>query len=239
MPQRRATSVTIAPGCVASATIRHFCSSDQLRRRSPRVTTSTTSLRVLLRALISILAASVSASMSASVSQRPTTRPYCRGGSLGGAATTRTDEALGDAVALGLADEGGRALDAEEGDLVLEVAGHVVRAMVVAEGETFGHVLLDAAEVAQHALAHRLECLEAVTGARGMVADALAGAVVDGNEDPGPAVSDGHGLGHVGAPHCVHHRGGDGAVMGALLGTADPVRREQAVLAHQPPDPPG
>ena len=30
------------------------------------------------------------------------------------------DKALGDAVALGLADEGGRALDAKEGDLVLE-----------------------------------------------------------------------------------------------------------------------
>src|SRR3954452_18216869 len=90
MPQRRATSVTSAPGCVASATIKHFCSSDQLRRLSPRFTPSTTSLRVLLRALTSTLAASVSVSMSASVSQRPTTRPYCRGGSLGGAATTRT-----------------------------------------------------------------------------------------------------------------------------------------------------
>ena len=72
-----------------------------------------------------------------------------------------------------------------------------------------------------------------------MVADALAGAVVDGKEHPDPTVSDGHGLGHVGAPHCVHRRGGDGAVMGTLPGTADAVRREQAVLAHQPPDPPG
>jgi hypothetical protein len=51
--------------------------------------------------------------------------------------------------------------------------------------------------------------------------------------------SEGHGLGHVGAPHHVHRRGGDGAVMGALLRTADPVLREQAVLAHQAPDPPG
>ena len=135
--------------------------------------------------------------------------------------------------------EGGRALDAEEGDLVLEVAGHIVRAVVVAEGETFGRVHFDAAEVAQDALAHRLECLEAVAGAGGMVADALAGAVVDGNEHPGPTFSDGHGLGHVGPPHRVHRRGGDGAVMGALLGTADPVRREQAVPAHQTPDPSG
>src|SRR3954454_15537891 len=149
------------------------------------------------------------------------------------------NEALGDAVALGLADEGGRALDAEEADLVLEVAGHVVRAVVVAEGETLGGVLLDAAEVAQDALAHRLECLEAVAGAGGMVADALAGAVVDGNEHPGPTFSDGHGLGHVGAPHDIYGGGGDGAIVGALLGTADPVRREQAVLAHEAPDPAG
>ena len=90
MAQRRATSVTSAPGCVASATIKHFYSSDQLRRRSPRVTTSTTALRVLMCAVVCVLVTSVSASMSASVSQRPTTRPYCRGGSLGGAATTRT-----------------------------------------------------------------------------------------------------------------------------------------------------
>src|SRR5918998_5701979 len=67
----------------------------------------------------------------------------------------RADEALGDAVALGLADEGGRALDAEEGDLVLEVGCQVVGAVVVAEREALGHVLPDAAEVAQDAPAHR------------------------------------------------------------------------------------
>src|SRR4051812_15963300 len=111
--------------------------------------------------------------------------------------------------------------------------------MVVAEGETLGHILLDPAEVTQHALAHRLECLEAVAGAGGMVADALAGAVVDGNEHPGPPLAQGDGLGHVGAPHYVHRRGGDGAVMGARLGTADAVWRGQAVLTHHAPDPPG
>ena len=72
-----------------------------------------------------------------------------------------------------------------------------------------------------------------------MVADALARAVVDGDEHPGATFSDGHGLGHVGAPHRVHRHFGDGAVMGALLGTADPVRREQPMLAHQAPDPAG
>src|SRR4051812_47940960 len=90
MPQRLATSATIAPGCVASATIRHFCSSDQLRRRSPRVTTSTTSLRALMCAVVWVLAASTSTSMSASVLNGSATRPQRRGVSLDGAATTRT-----------------------------------------------------------------------------------------------------------------------------------------------------
>ncbi len=55
------------------------------------------------------------------------------------------------------ADEGGRALDAEAGDLVLEGAGHVVGAVVVAAGETLSRVFFDAAEVMQNILAHRLK----------------------------------------------------------------------------------
>src|SRR5512144_1766858 len=58
-----------------------------------------------------------------------------------------TDEALGDAVALRLAHEGRRGLDAEEGDLALEVVGHIVRSVVVPEHEAGGHVLADGAEV--------------------------------------------------------------------------------------------
>src|SRR5918998_3572063 len=96
------------------------------------------------------------------------------------------DEALRDAVALRLADEGGRALDAEEADLGLEVARQVVGAVVVAQRQAVGCAAVDGAEAAQDALTHRLERLEAVAGAGGMAADALAGAVVDGDEDPGP-----------------------------------------------------
>src|SRR3712207_927666 len=87
--------------------------------------------------------------------------------------------------------------------------------------------------------ASKLERLEAVAGGGGVAADALAGAVVDGDEDPGPALGEGDGLGHVGAPHGIHRGGGDGAVVRAMVGTADPVRRERPVLAHQPADPPG
>lgn len=52
MPQRRATSAGIAPGCIASVTIRRFWSADHARRLSPRVITSTTPLRALLRLLV-------------------------------------------------------------------------------------------------------------------------------------------------------------------------------------------
>src|SRR5512132_11687 len=73
-----------------------------------------------------------------------------------------TDEALGDAVALGLAHEGRRGLDAEEGDLALEVVGHIVRSVVVPEHEAGGHLLADGAEVPAHTLADRFQGLEAV-----------------------------------------------------------------------------
>src|SRR3712207_9364185 len=89
--------------------------------------------------------------------------------------------------------------------------------MIVAQREALGHVLLDAAEVPQDALAHRLERFEAVAGTRGMAADARAGAMVDGNEHPGPAVSEADSLGHVGAPHEIHGGGGDGGGMGTRL----------------------
>src|SRR3954453_5642217 len=50
----------------------------------------------------------------------------------------RADEALGAAIAFRGADEGGRTLDAEEGDLFLELVGHVVRSVVVAHRQTAG-----------------------------------------------------------------------------------------------------
>jgi hypothetical protein len=60
----------------------------------------------------------------------------------------RADEALGDAVAVGLADEGGRARDAEPTDLGLEVARQVVRAVVVAQRQPLRGVRGDATSYA-------------------------------------------------------------------------------------------
>src|SRR5512144_1326935 len=97
---------------------------------------------------------------------------------------------LGDAVALGLAHEGRRGLDAEEGDLALEVVGHVVRSVVVPEHEAGGHVLADGAEVSAHTLADRLEGLETVGALVGVDADAFTVAVIDGDEDVGHALGE-------------------------------------------------
>jgi hypothetical protein len=56
-----------------------------------------------------------------------------------------SDEALGTAVPFRLADEGGRALDAEEADLGLEVVADVLTAVVVAEPKAGGDALGEAA----------------------------------------------------------------------------------------------
>src|SRR5918993_5811321 len=77
------------------------------------------------------------------------------------------DEAPGASVPLGGAHEGGRALDAEEAQLLPEGVGHVLRAVVVPDGEAAGDALGEAAEVAAHALAQRLEGLEAGGAERG------------------------------------------------------------------------
>src|SRR5512133_2610328 len=146
-----------------------------------------------------------------------------------------TDEALGDAVAFGLAPDGRRGRDAEEGDRALEVVGQIVRSVVVPEHEAGGHILADGAEVPAHALADRLQGLEAVGALVGVDADTFTVAVIDGDEDVRPALGQGDALGHIGAPQDVHGLGGDGAVVRLVRSLADPVRCQQVVLPHQPP----
>src|SRR4051795_1924014 len=148
----------------------------------------------------------------------------------------RTDEPLGAAVALGLADEGGRALHAEEADLGLEVVADVLATVVVAEPQTGGDVPAEGTVAPPDGLPDRLERLEAVRVAGSVDAQALGRAVVDGDEHRGLALA-GHHRGHVGAPHGVDPLGRDRAVVGlravrppgALVG-------QQAVLAGEPQD---
>src|SRR5215207_8198746 len=69
----------------------------------------------------------------------------------------RADEALGAPVALGLADEGRAARDAQEAQLGLEVVAHELAAVVMPDGQAGRHVGLIAREVPADALAERLE----------------------------------------------------------------------------------
>jgi hypothetical protein len=148
------------------------------------------------------------------------------------------DEALGAAVALGRPDEGRRALDAQEGELLLEVVGDVLAAVVVPDGEADREPATERAEALPDPLPDRLEGLEPRRPAGGVDADALGRAVVDRHEHRGLALA-GEGGGQVRAPHGVDALGGDRAVVAAR-----PARRsraltgEETVLAHQPQHPP-
>jgi hypothetical protein len=95
------------------------------------------------------------------------------------------DEPLGTAVALGRSNEGGRTLDAEECDLLLELLGHVLRPVVMAQRETRGAALREPAEMLAHALADRFQGFEA-GGLRVCVdANAFGGAMIDRDEHCG------------------------------------------------------
>lgn len=104
--------------------------------------------------------------------------------------------------------------------------------MVVAELQTGGEAFGDGTKVVPHALADRLQRLEAIAAAVGMDADALGVAMIHGNEDVGRAVAERHGLGHVGAPPLVDSGSGNGPLMRFGLGPAHAVWGEQLVLAH-------
>ena len=149
----------------------------------------------------------------------------------------RPDEPLGAAVALGLAHEGGRRRDAEEGELALEVVGDELAAVVVAQLEARSDALGEGAEAGADTLPDRLEGLEAGGSARGVDADALGRAMVDGDEDRGLPLG-GQGRGQIAAPHRVDPLGSDRAVVRLwAVRAADPAWRLQAVLSGQPQDP--
>ena len=94
----------------------------------------------------------------------------------------RSDEALGTTVSLGRAHEGGRAFDAEEFQLFLKSVGHVLRSVIMPDGETSRGGFSEAPEIPAHTLADRFERLEAGGSLRGMDADAFGGAMIDRDE---------------------------------------------------------
>src|SRR5207248_7406085 len=115
-------------------------------------------------------------------------------------------EPLGTAIALGRPDEGGRTLDAEEGDLRLEVVRHVLRSMVMPHGQTAGDRLAEPAEALPHALPDRLQGLEAGSLRMRVDPDTFSGAMIDRDKHRGLAFA-GDCRRQVGAPHHVDRIG--------------------------------
>src|SRR5450756_1786415 len=148
------------------------------------------------------------------------------------------EEALGDAVGLGLLDEGVARFQPPEAHLVAEVLGDVLRAVVHAQGESPACVRGHAAELREQSLRHRLQRGEAITALADVAADDLAVEVVDGREDPAHALLGGEHARTVGAPHPRPGVGGDPAVVADAVTLAHAARGEQAVLAHEAQDAP-
>ena len=129
--------------------------------------------------------------------------------------------------------EGRGAFDTQERQLVLEDGGHVLTAVIVADGKSSSHAVGERAEILAHALTEWFERLEAGAVAGGVDADALGIVVVDGDEYRDLAFAS-PGRGYVGAPHGVQRVRDDGAVVVArAAGRADPRGCHQGVLAHQ------
>ena len=154
-------------------------------------------------------------------------------------ARRRRDEALCDAVALGFSHEGGRSFDPQAFDFVLEIAGHVVGAMIVTQLQSTRHAGRDGSEAPMHTLAHWLQRLEAIGRRACMNADDFRIGMFHGNEDIGTAFPDSDRLRHVRSPHFIDLVGDDRPIVRLGLGASNTMRREQAVLAHHPSHPAG
>lgn len=152
--------------------------------------------------------------------------------------TQSAHEPLGDAVALGLPDEGGGGPDAEEPHLAQKVSRHVLAAVVVAESQAPGPIGADLGKVPLHPLPDRLQSGEAVDALGHVPTHDVVDAVVDRSEEPHPAVLFGLKAGAVGASDLIGLGGPDRWVMdpGVVL-VADPGRGQQTGLPHQPQHP--
>ena len=108
----------------------------------------------------------------------------------------------------------------------------VLRPPVTADPESSGDVLRKATEGVAHALAHRLERGPAIADLRRVPPDQLIDTVIDGAEEPAPAVFLGVEARRVGAPHLIRPRRGDRPRVGRVaVGGPEAPRREQLMGA--------
>src|SRR5215471_18750336 len=112
----------------------------------------------------------------------------------------RAHEALDDTVALRLADVRRRDRHPQPLHLVDPRIGDVLRAPVASDPQAAGDVLRKAAEHLAHPLTERLERGPAITDLRRVPAHELVHAVVDGAEEPAPAILFGVEARRVGNP---------------------------------------
>src|ERR1035437_2347830 len=144
------------------------------------------------------------------------------------------EEAFGHAIGLGLANEGKARCYAPELDLVLEVIGHEWAAVILAGRNTARVTSSHAAEDGLCCHANGLSGGIAITNLGHVPSDGFGIPVLDDGEQPDFAIQHRRDLRGVGAPHQVRRIGGDVPVMGFTWPREVAVRRQQAVLAHQP-----
>src|SRR5512135_139381 len=146
-------------------------------------------------------------------------------------------EALGNTIGLGLLNEGVAGMDAPERDLLGEMVGQVLAAVIHAQGQTAGDAGGGGAIKGGQRQGDGLKGGVAVALLADMPANALGIPVFDRGEDPDPAVVHGEHASAVGAPQEVGGVGDDRTLVeiGPRLPTA--MGRQEAVLTHQPEHP--
>src|SRR3989441_1478273 len=147
----------------------------------------------------------------------------------------RAHEALGDPVAFGFADVRRRNRAAEPLHLVDPGVGDVLRAPVAADRQAPRHVFAEPPEGMADALPNGLEGGPAIAELGRVPADDFVEMVIEGAEEPAPAVTLGIEARRIGPPHHVWSIRGDRPVVGrvAIRGSQAP-RGQQPVRAHQP-----
>ena len=142
--------------------------------------------------------------------------------------------ALGHAVGLRFGHEGEGGGDAPVPDLLEEVIGQVLAAVVQTEGKTPSHIGPHGAMDLGERHGHRLQGSEAGASLGHVVAHALGVPVLHAEEAPDPPVVGREDAGAVGAPDDPGRLGGDHALVEFGLTRGPAPRREKVRFAHEP-----
>src|SRR5215813_14227826 len=149
----------------------------------------------------------------------------------------RPHEALGDPVALGFADVRRRDRTPEPLHLVDPGVGDVLRAPVTADGQPPRHVFAESAEGVANALANGLQGRPPIAELRRVPADDFVEMMIDGSEEPAPALPLGVEAGRIGPPHHVRTIRDDRPVVRRVtIRRPQPTGSQEPVRPHQPPD---